>query len=98
MKRYCFKHTQLTNDLHENAYSTQKHLKLYSFMRTALTDSDFDDSEGSYIRNSEACMSYWHFRGIDSFSSNACYSVNDSLHDSFNSDACFSDNLPFTSD
>ena len=64
VKRYRFKRTQLTNDLHEIVCSNQKH-QLYSFMRTALTDSDFDDSEGSYIRNSDACMTSWHLLDVD---------------------------------
>ena len=74
MKRYRFKRTQLTNDLHEIVYSIQKHLMLYSFMRTASTDSDFDDSEDSYIRNSDARMTNWHFRDVD-FPDSFCSSL-----------------------
>ena len=49
-------------------YSDQQHMKMYSFVHNSLppsrlglvTDSDFDDSEDSYERNSNACIAYWH--------------------------------------
>ena len=37
-------------------YSNQKHMKMYRFIRGELTESEFNDSEDSYLRNSEACM------------------------------------------
>ena len=37
-------------------------MKLYRFVRTALSDSDFDGSEDSYTRNADACMANWHNR------------------------------------
>ena len=65
-------------------YSDQQHMKMYSFVRNSLppsrlglvTDSDFDDSEDSYERNSNACIAYWH-------------NQEDKLPDSENSNARF---------
>ena len=48
MKRYCFNRTQFNNDLHDVGCSKQKHLKRYKFMKTVVTDSNFDDSENYY--------------------------------------------------
>ena len=56
MKRYCFNRTQFNNDLHDVVYSKHKLLKRYKFMKTVVTDSNFDDSEDSYNKNSDACM------------------------------------------
>ena len=66
-------------------YSDQRHMKVYSFVRTTLTDSDFDDSEDSYERNANACFANWH-------------NQEDELPDSVNSNACFSDHFPSSSD
>jgi hypothetical protein len=53
MKRYCFKNS--------NACMLKRREQLLSdLMRNSLTDSDFDDSEDSYERNSNACIAYWH--------------------------------------
>ena len=60
-------------------YSGQQHMKVYSFMRSTLIDSDHDCSEDSYERNANAC--FWQ-------------NQEDRLHDSTNSNACFSDNSP----
>ena len=66
IKRCCFDPTHFTNDLHDLVYSNQERLKLYNFMKTAVTDSDFDDPEDSYSKNSDACMNNMHSLDIDS--------------------------------
>ena len=60
MKLYSFKRGLLIRNLHEVVYSGQKHLRSYRFGRTEMSDSDYDDSEDSYERNSNACIAYWH--------------------------------------
>ena len=103
MKVHSFKRGHLMSNLHEVVYSGQQHLKLYRFVRTEMSDSDYDDSEDSYTRNADAYMANWH-SSVDSDARNAdaCFALRqnleDSLPDSSNSDACFSDYLPFTSD
>ena len=57
-------------------YSDQQHMKVYSFVRITLTDSDFDDSEDSYERNANACFANWHDQ-------------EDKLTDTVNFSACF---------
>ena len=59
-KMYRFVRAHLTQDLCKVVYTNQINMNLYSFVRTALTDSDFDDSEGSCTQNSNACMANWH--------------------------------------
>ena len=49
-------------NLHELVHSNQQHMTLYRFVRTALSESDFDGSEDSYTRNADACMANWHNR------------------------------------
>ena len=66
-------------------YSNQQRMKVYSLVRTTLTDSDFDDSEDSYVRSTDAYFANGH-------------NQEDRLPDSFNSNACFSDDLPLASD
>ena len=60
-------------------------MKVYSFVRITLTDSDFDDSEDPYERKANACFANWHKQ-------------EDKLPDSENSNACFSDYFPSISD
>ena len=88
--------------LHEVVHSKQQHMKLYTLVRTDLSDSDFDDSEDSYTRNSDAYMANWQsgglkssrFSSVDSNARNAdeCFAIlhnlEDSLPDSFYSNAC----------
>ena len=35
-------------------------MKVYSFVRTVSTDSDYDESEDSYTQTSNACLAKWH--------------------------------------
>ena len=112
MKLYRFKRGQLMSNLHEVVYSDQQHMKLYRFVRTDLSDSDSDDSEDSYTRNSDAYMANWQSGGLKSsrFSSvssnvrnaDACFTIwqnlEDSLPDSFTSNSCFSGSFSCTSD
>ena len=109
MKLYRFERDQLMSNLHEVEHSNQQHIKLYRFVRTDLSDADFDDSEDSYTRNSDAYMANWQSGGLKSsrFSSvdsnarnaDACHAtwqnLDDCLRDSFNSDACFSVSFSF---
>ena len=50
------------SDLHEVVHSNQQHMKWYRFVRTALSDSDFDCSEDSYTRDADAYIANWHNR------------------------------------
>ena len=65
--------------------SDQQHMKVYTFVRSTLTDSDSDDSEDSCERNANACLASWH-------------NQKDQSPDSVNSNACFSDHFPPSSD
>ena len=67
------------NESFKVVYSGQQHMKMYSFIRSILTDSEYDDSEDSYERNANAC--FWQ-------------NQEDKLHDPAISNACFSGNFP----
>ena len=62
LRLYSFVRANSPRDFNNAAvvYSKQEHMKLYRFIRSDLTDIDFDDSEDSYIRNADACMANWH--------------------------------------
>ena len=101
---YRFEHGQSMSSLHEVVHTSQQHMKLYRFVRTDLSDCDFDDSEDSYTRNSDAYirqsggLKSSRFSSVDSSARNAdaCFAIrhnlDDTFPDSFNLNACFSDN------
>ena len=64
-------------------YSNQEHMKVDSFNRSDLADSDFDDSEDSYLRNSDACMANcFNSVGFSLLPNVLSQSVHDIDHDS----------------
>ena len=70
-------------NLHELVHSNQQHMTLYRFVRTALSDSDYDDSEDSYTRNADAYMAYWHSPvGSNARNADACFTIQQNLEDS----------------
>ena len=100
MKRCCCNRTHLNNYLHDVMYSYQKHSKLYEFMKTGVTNSDFDDSEDSYNKNSDACMNNVPDSFLSDLMNDDCMKLNPeeaAILNLLSSNAGVSDVFPFTS-